>query len=191
MAGSGGIIDTQNASLEIFAEAVEEMEKRLQLMKKASIELKKGIPNILAYREHTRETMPTWWMIHDEFADWMQTEPYNKEIPELVNRLGVKARAAGIFLVFAAQRPDKDVFPMQLRAQLLNRLVLKVDGSGTSEIALGDKIATASQLLGKGHMLAKVAGYSAPVFTQVPYIDPAKDLPNLVNVITGHYGHAK
>jgi DNA segregation ATPase FtsK/SpoIIIE, S-DNA-T family len=191
MAGSGGVIDTQNASLECFAEAVEEMEKRLQLMKKASIELKKGIPNILAYREHTGEPMPTWWMIHDEFADWMQTEPYNKEIPELVNRLGVKARAAGIFLVFAAQRPDKDVFPMQLRAQLLNRLVLKVDGSGTSEISLGDKITTASQLLGKGHMLAKVAGYSAPVFTQVPYIDPATDLPNLVNVITAHYGHAK
>ena len=152
---------------------------------------KKGIPNILAYREHTGESMPTWWMIHDEFADWMQTDPYNKEMPKLVNRLGVKARAAGIFLVFAAQRPDKDVFPMQLRAQLLNRLVLKVDGSGTSDIALGDKMHHRLPLLGKGHMLAKVAGYSAPVFTQVPYIDPATDLPNLVNVITAHYGHAK
>lgn len=65
---------------------------------------------------------------------------------------------------------------MQLRAQLLNRLVLKVDGSGTSEIAIGDKNTTASRLLGKGHMLAKVAGYSAPVFTQVPYIDPSTDL---------------
>lgn len=191
LAGSGGVIDKQEASLQIFAAAVDEMENRLQLMKKASLELKKGIPNILAYREHTGQSMPTWWMIHDEFADWMQTDSYKEEIPELVNRLGVKARAAGIFLVFAAQRPDKDVFPMQLRAQLLNRLVLKVDGPGTSEIALGEKIPLASQLLGKGHMLAKVAGFNAPIFVQVPFIDPATELPNLVNVINEHYGQPK
>ena len=175
-------------ALECFSAAVEEMESRYKLITEASKKLKIGIPNILAYRKHTGESMPTWWMIHDEFADWMQTDTYKKEIPKLVNRLGVKARAAGIFLVFAAQRPDDNVFPMQLRSQLLNRLVLKVDGPGTSAISLGDdKLTQAAHLLGKGHMLAKLGGTPAPVYAQVPFIDPSTELPNLVEAIVQHY----
>ena len=50
-----------------------------------------------------------------------------------------KGSGVGISLVFAAQRPDVNVMPMQLRANLGNRLVLRVDGEGTSEIALGEK----------------------------------------------------
>ena len=188
MNGSGGVIDSQEAALECFSAAVEEMENRYKLITEASKKLKIGIPNILAYRKHTGESMPTWWMIHDEFADWMQTDTYKKEIPKLVNRLGVKARAAGIFLVFAAQRPDDNVFPMQLRSQLLNRLVLKVDGPGTSAISLGDdKLTQAAHLLGKGHMLAKLGGTPAPVYAQVPFIDPSTELPNLVEAIVQHY----
>jgi len=186
--GSGGVIDSQEAALECFSAAVDEMEKRYKLITDASKKLKIGIPNILAYRKYTGESMPTWWMIHDEFADWMQTDSYKKEIPKLVNRLGVKARAAGIFLIFAAQRPDDNVFPMQLRSQLLNRLVLKVDGPGTSAISLGDdKLVQAAHLLGKGHMLAKLGGTPAPVYAQVPFIDPSTELPNLVEAIVQHY----
>ena len=62
----------------------------------------------------------------------MQTEDYKEAVTDIVGRLSVKARAAGIFLVFAAQRPDKDVMPMQLRSQLGNRLILKVDSAGES-----------------------------------------------------------
>lgn len=50
--------------------------------------------------------------------------------------------------MFAAQRPDTHVMPMQLRTNLGNRLILKVDNEGTSEIALGEK--GAERLLGKG-----------------------------------------
>lgn len=53
-----------------------------------------------------------------------------------VQRLGVKARAAGIHLFFGAQRPDKDVMPMQLRDNLGNRLILKVASEATSKIVL-------------------------------------------------------
>jgi S-DNA-T family DNA segregation ATPase FtsK/SpoIIIE len=185
--GSGGVIDSQEAALECLEEAVEEMERRLKLMKAASTKFGVGVPNILAYREITGEQLATWWMIHDEFADWMQTDDYKAAIPALVNRLGVKARAAGIFLIFGAQRPDNSVFPMQLRSQLLNRLVLRVDGAGTSEIALGEKGGFAERLLGKGHMLAKLAGDPAPVFAQVPFIDPATSLPMLVSAIIAHH----
>ena len=84
----------------------------------------------------------------------------------LVGRLGVKARAAGIHLVFAAQRPDANVMPMQLRANLGNRLILKVDAAGTSEIALGES--GAEFLLGNGHLLAKLEGVAGLCFVQVP-----------------------
>ena len=58
--------------------------------------------------------------------------------------------------------------PMQLRANLGNRLVLRVDGEGTSEIALGEK--GAERLLGKGHLAAKLQGEDDLVIAQVPII---------------------
>ena len=59
--------------------------------------------------------------------------------------------------------------PMQLRANLGNRLVLRVDGEGTSEIALGEK--GAERLLGKGHLAAKLEGKSEIIFGQVPFVE--------------------
>ncbi len=59
--------------------------------------------------------------------------------------------------------------PMQLCANLGNRLVLRVDGEGTSEIALGEK--GAERLLGKGHLAAKLEGESEILFGQVPFVD--------------------
>src|SRR5260370_28012773 len=87
-----------------------------------------------------------------------------------VSRLGVKARAAGIYLIFAAQRPDANVRPRQLRANLGNRLILRADSEGTSEIALGEK--GAERLLGRGHLLAKLEGERELIFAQVPFVDP-------------------
>src|SRR2546429_8405741 len=99
----------------------------------------------------------------------MMVDEYKEHVSAIVGRLGVKARAAGISLVFAAQRPDANVMPMQLRANLGNRLVLRVDSEGTSEIALGEK--GAERLLGKGHLAAKLEGESEIVFGQVPFVD--------------------
>lgn len=181
LAGSHGIIDDQQTALDILNGAVQEMERRYQLFKEAG----KGISNISSYRKVTSKSLPTWWIIHDEFADWMQTDEYREEIPKLVNRLSVKARAAGIFLIFAAQRPDNTVFPIQMRDQLGNRLILKVQSTGTSEIALGEK--GAEKLLGKGHMLAKLGGEHEVVFAQVPFIDPIYAIPQLVDVIIAHW----
>ena len=59
--------------------------------------------------------------------------------------------------------------PMQLRANLGNRLVLRVDGEGTSEIALGEK--GAERLLGKGHLAAKLEGEPEIVYGQVPFVE--------------------
>jgi S-DNA-T family DNA segregation ATPase FtsK/SpoIIIE len=114
------------------------------------------------------ERLPAIWLVHDEFAEWMLDDDYKDAVTSTVARLGVMARAAGIYLVFAAQRPDKDVFPMQLRENLGNRLVLRVQGAGTSEIALGSK--GAEGLLGKGHLAARLSGESEVIYAQVPFL---------------------
>lgn len=62
------------------------------------------------------------------------------------------------------------VMPMQLRSNLGNRLILRVDSEGTSEIALGEK--GAEQLLGKGHMVARLEGEAGLIYAQVPFVSP-------------------
>jgi DNA segregation ATPase FtsK/SpoIIIE, S-DNA-T family len=133
-------------------------------------------------RPDATEHFPFLWIIHDEFAEWMMTESYADAVSSIVSRLGVKARAAGISLVFAAQRPDANVMPMQLRANLGNRLVLRVDGEGTSEIALGEK--GAERLLGKGHMSAKLEGEPEIILAQVPFVEEAF-IQSVVGSLTG------
>jgi S-DNA-T family DNA segregation ATPase FtsK/SpoIIIE len=109
-------------------------------------------------------------VIHYEFADWMLTDEYKAAVTSTVGRLGVKARAAGIHLIFAAQRPEANVMPMQLRSQLGNRLILRVDSEGTSEIALGER--GAERLLGRGHLIAKLEGENDLIYAQVPFASP-------------------
>ena len=75
------------------------------------------------------ERLPVIRVIHDEFAEWMLVEEYKEAVTATVARLGVKARAAGIHLVFAAQRPDANVMPMQLRANLDYSASLNSTGS--------------------------------------------------------------
>jgi S-DNA-T family DNA segregation ATPase FtsK/SpoIIIE len=182
--GSGGIIDEPGAAVNMLGGLVDEMNRRYELFKTAKV------PNIHAYRRSTGEPLPTLWIIHDEFADWMQTEDYKESVPNIVGRLSVKARAAGIFLMFAAQRPDKDVMPMQLRSQLGNRLILKVDNAATAEIAMGSKNSGAERLLGRGHMLAKTGDMPDAVFAQVPFIDMEHTIPQLVRLIRVQHGRA-
>ena len=160
----GGVIDDQALALDKLRSLVDEMDRRYSQLKTAKAN------NLTAYNRKVEpsEMLPVIWCIHDEFAEWMMVDEYKEEVTSLVGRLGVKARAAGIYLVFAAQRPDANVMPMQLRANLGNRLILRVDSEGTSEIALGEK--GAERLLGRGHLLAKLEG--APLtYAQVPFVE--------------------
>jgi DNA segregation ATPase FtsK/SpoIIIE, S-DNA-T family len=174
----GGIIDQQEEALARIRLLVDEMDARYVRMRRARVS------NLRLYNDRVdpRERLPTLWLIHDEFAEWMLTEEYKQEVASSVQRLGVKARAAGIHLVFAAQRPEVNVMPMQLRANLGNRLILRVDSEGTSELSLGDK--GAERLLGKGHLLAKLEGSPSLVYAQVPYASP-EEIGELVQFIRG------
>jgi DNA segregation ATPase FtsK/SpoIIIE, S-DNA-T family len=171
-----GVIDNQQAAISSLNQLVSEMDRRYKVLRENKV------ANIfdLNAKSEPSERLPFLWVIHDEFAEWMMTPDYAETVSDVVSRLGVKARAAGIFLVFAAQRPDSHVMPMQLRANLGNRLVLRVDGEGTSEIALGEK--GAERLLGKGHLAAKLEGEPEIVFAQVPFVaaDVVSELVTLV-----------
>lgn len=159
----GGVIDQREVALDRLGALVEEMDARYTKFKSARA------ANLTAYNKKvpSGENLPVLWLVHDEFAEWMLIPEYKQEISNIVSRLGVKARAAGIYLIFAAQRPDANVMPMQLRANLGNRLILRVDSEGTSEIALGEK--GAEHLLGRGHLLAKLEGEPL-CYAQVPLV---------------------
>jgi S-DNA-T family DNA segregation ATPase FtsK/SpoIIIE len=117
----------------------------------------------------------------------MQIDTYASAVEAAVSRLGVKARAAGIYLIFAAQRPDNTVFPMQLRSNLGNRLILRVDSAGTSDLSLGVKGGGAERLLGKGHLAAILGGGTEPIYGQVPYV-AEDELPEFVAAIRADLG---
>lgn len=159
----GGVIDTQEAAIERLEGLIVEMERRYRLFRKHRA------ANITVYNNKVTpaERLPTYWIVHDEFADWMLTDEYRVAVTATVGRLGVKARAAGIYLIFAAQRPEANVMPMQLRSQLGNRLILRVDSEGTSDIALGER--GAERLLGRGHLLARLEGEQDLMYAQVPF----------------------
>ena len=107
----GGIIENQQVAIQTLNELVIEMDRRYTILKE------NRALNIfdLNQKLNATERLPFLWVIHDEFAEWMMTPHYSDAVSDVVGRLGVKARAAGISLVFAAQRPDASVMPMQLR----------------------------------------------------------------------------
>ena len=172
----GGVIDDQEDAIHHLNQLLVEMDRRYQVLRQNKVSDLFSLNSKPTATEH----LPVLWIIHDEFAEWMMTDEYKNTVTNVVSRLGVKARAAGIFLVFAAQRPDNLVMPMQLRANLGNRLILRVDSEGTSEIALGEP--SAENLLGKGHLAAKLGGESSIITAQVPFVGP-EELEEIVTRI--------
>jgi len=160
----GGVIVDQTRAVEVMEALVAEMESRYELFRA------NGARDIRAYNTKVTpaDRLPYVFLVHDEFAEWMLTEDYKAAVTSHVSRLGVKARAAGMHLIFAAQRPDANVMPMQLRDNLGNRLILKVASIGTSEIALGVK--GAEQLLGLGHLAARLSGEPAIIYAQASFL---------------------
>jgi S-DNA-T family DNA segregation ATPase FtsK/SpoIIIE len=170
------IVTTKEKASEVLDSLVQEMEDRYRAFAKARA---RDLPTYNA-KISTAERLPMIFLVHDEFADWMFDDAYKAAVGAAVQRLGVKARAAGIHLIFAAQRPDKDVMPMQLRENLGNRLILKVSSEATSKIALDRS--GAELLLGRGHLAAKLNGEQGLVFAQAPFLSD-QDIEAAVSAI--------
>lgn len=172
----GGIVSDQSRASAELERLVAEMDRRYELFRA------RGVRDLRTFNVAVapQDRLPMLFLVHDEFAEWMLTEDYKEAVAANVQRLGVKARAAGIHLIFAAQRPDANVMPVQLRDNLGNRLILKVASVGTSEIALGVK--GAELLLGLGHLAARLSGEPGIVFAQAPFLSD-EDIARAVDAI--------
>ncbi|HYO78885.1 MAG TPA: FtsK/SpoIIIE domain-containing protein [Thermoanaerobaculia bacterium] len=146
----------------IFTELIEEMERRYRVISDA------GLPDLGAYNlKH--EPLPRIVCFCDEYADLIMADPkQRKEIERLVGRLSAKGRAAGVHLVFATQRPSREVVTGVIDTNLMARVCLRVVKPAESRIVLGGDNG-ASSLLGRGDLLFKDLG--APIRLQSPYVE--------------------
>ena len=111
------------------------------------------------------EPLPLVVVVVDELADLMMTA--GKEVEFLIQRLAQKARAAGIHLIMATQRPSVDVITGVIKANLPTRISFQVTSKIDSRTILGEQ--GAEQLLGKGDMLFMPGG-KAPVRVHGPFV---------------------
>ena len=123
--------------------AVKEMENRYKLMTSV------GVKNIDGYNVKYKKHMPYIVVIVDEMSDLMLLA--GKEIENYIQRLSQMARAAGIHIIMATQRPSVDVITGTIKANFPTRISFQVSSKIDSRTILGEQ--GAEQLLGKGDML--------------------------------------
>jgi len=123
--------------------AVREMENRYKLMTSV------GVKNIDGYNAKNKRHMPYIVVIVDEMSDLMLIA--GKEIESYIQRLSQMARAAGIHIIMATQRPSVDVITGTIKANFPTRISFQVSSKIDSRTILGEQ--GAEQLLGKGDML--------------------------------------
>ncbi len=136
--------------------AIKEMERRYTLFNektRSGIAVSK-IDEYNANLVGEEERLPKIVIVVDEFGDLMLVA--KKEIEERIQRLAQKARAAGIHLVLATQRPDATVITGVIKSNLPTRISLSVDSELNSRIMLDE--GGAEHLLGNGDMLIKMSG---------------------------------
>ncbi len=155
--------------------AVSEMEKRYEYFAESSVRDLKGY-NEYVKENNLGETLPQVVIIVDELADLMMTA--GKEVEEAICRLAQKARAAGIHLVIATQRPSVDVITGLIKANIPSRIAFSVTSSIDSRTIL-DSVG-AEKLLGRGDMLFSPYGTNEPIRVQGAFISD-KEVENIVN----------
>jgi S-DNA-T family DNA segregation ATPase FtsK/SpoIIIE len=181
------ITDPKKAS-GALAWVVREMELRYKVLSKA------GVKNITAYLSAMKEglggekdekgeavfgPMPYIMVVIDELADLMMVAP--AEVEDSIARIAQMARAVGIHLVVATQRPSVDVVTGLIKANMPSRIAFTVASQADSRVVLD--IGGAEKLVGHGDMLFLPAGSSKPLRIQGAYISERE--------ITGITGYIK
>lgn len=168
------VTDPKKAAGALFW-AVNEMTRRYNLFAENNVRDMKGY-NEKQVEESMR--LPQIVIIIDELADLMMTGA--KEVEDAICRLAQMARAAGIHLVIATQRPSVDVITGVIKANIPSRLAFAVS-SGTDSRTILD-MTGAEKLLGKGDMLFYPVGESKPIRIQGAFISD-KEVESIVNAI--------
>ena len=137
------VITEAKKAASVLGWVVKEMESRYRLMTKV------GVRNIDGYNEKHKVKMPYIIVIVDEMSDLMLVA--GKEIENYIQKLSQMARAAGIHIIMATQRPSVDVITGTIKANFPTRISFQVTSKIDSRTILGEQ--GAEQLLGKGDML--------------------------------------
>lgn len=148
-----------------LAWAVQEMENRYQVFASKGVRDIKGY-NELMKKEKENSVLPQIVIIIDELADLMMVSP--KDVEDSICRLAQKARAAGMHLVIATQRPSVDVITGIIKANIPSRISFAVSSQVDSRTILD--MAGAEKLLGKGDMLFYPSGAPKPTRVQGAFI---------------------
>ena len=162
--------------------AVGEMEKRYKMLSDRKVR------NIDEYNEVVEglvdepevEKMPYIVIMIDEFADLMQTA--SKEVEDHIARLAAKARAAGIHMILATQRPSVDVITGVIKANIPTRIALTTSSQIDSRTIIDQ--AGAEKLLGRGDMLFNPVGTSKPARLQGCFVSN-EEISAVVNFVKG------
>ncbi len=157
--------------------AVQEMERRYALFADC------GVRDIVRYRADAetdpgKEKMPYVVVIIDELADLMMAAPVDVE--DAICRLAQKARAAGIHLVLATQRPSVDVITGLIKANIPSRIAFSVSSQVDSRTILD--MAGAEKLLGRGDMLYYPVGAAKPLRIQGAFVQD-EDIESVITYI--------
>ncbi|MFW8673902.1 DNA translocase FtsK, partial [Streptococcus pyogenes] len=176
------VVTNPRKASKALQKVVDEMENRYELFSKI------GVRNIAGYNTKVEEfnasseqkqiPLPLIVVIVDELADLMMVA--SKEVEDAIIRLGQKARAAGIHMILATQRPSVDVISGLIKANVPSRMAFAVS-SGTDSRTILDENG-AEKLLGRGDMLFKPIDENHPVRLQGSFISD-DDVERIVNFI--------
>ncbi len=165
------VTDPKKASL-ILRWMVREMEKRYQLFARS------GVRDIQRYNQISPDKLPYIVIIIDELADLMMVAPVDVE--DAICRLAQMARAAGMHLIVATQRPSVDVVTGIIKANIPSRIAFAVSSQTDSRTILDS--GGAEKLLGKGDALFLPVGAAKPFRIQGAFVSD-RDIENTVEFI--------
>lgn len=168
------VTDAKKASMAL-SWAVHEMEGRYRMF------AEKNVRDVSAYNnlmEDDSDKLPMLLIVIDELSDLMMVAA--KEVESSICRLAQMARAAGIYLIIATQRPSVDVITGIIKANIPSRISFAVSSQIDSRTILDS--AGAEKLLGKGDMLFYPSFYSKPQRIQGAFVSD-KEVENVINAI--------
>lgn len=148
------IVKDSEDAIALMSQLVTEMERRYQLFEVAGCSHLDAYNEKLAQRKQSCE--PRIICIFDEYADFMAEKETRNALEMSIKRLGAMARAAGIHLIVATQRPEAGVVTPIIRSNLPGRIALSTASEADSKIILGGTSTEAACLLGKGDLFFQV-----------------------------------
>ena len=167
-----------------LAIAVEEMDKRYELFAEHNVKDLNSYNELMRVDGRYADCKPQIVIIIDELADLMMASP--SEVENSICRLAQKARAAGMHLIVATQRPSVDVVTGLIKANIPSRIAFSVASQFDSRTILD--MAGAEKLLGKGDMLFSPVGSTKPYRVQGPYISE-KEIDKVIRFVKKEGGN--